>query len=111
MAMDCRHILGSVADSPAGGQRGAKLTLSFTLPNVEIGKLKGNGITASINGAVLKTEKYETPGSYVFTSDVPTSVLQADTVKVDFALDKTMRPDGDKRELGIIANSVGISSR
>ena len=34
-------------------------------------------------------------------------MLTGESVKVDFALDKTMRPDGDKRELGVIANFRG----
>jgi hypothetical protein len=98
--------------TPSGaGQRGATLTVAFSLPDVEIQKLKDNGITASINGALVKSEKYETGGSYVFSADVPAALLSADSVKVDFALDRTMRADGDKRDLGIIANSVSISSR
>jgi hypothetical protein len=96
---------------PAAGQRGATLTVSLSIPDGVIQKLKGNGITASINGTVLKSEKYDTPGSYVFSADVLASMLTADSVRVDFTVDKTMRPDGDKRDLGIIANSVGISTR
>jgi hypothetical protein len=32
-------------------------------------------------------------------------------VKVDFALDKTMRPSGDARDLGVIAISVGLAGK
>jgi hypothetical protein len=42
---------------------------------------------------------------------MPASLLTGESVKVDFAVDKTMRPDGDKRDLAIIANSVGISPK
>jgi hypothetical protein len=96
---------------PTAAQRGATLSLGFTLPDAVIGKLKDNGITASINGTALKSEKYDAAGSYVFSADVPASTLAAESVKVDFALDKSLPPGVDKRELGIIATSVGISPK
>ena len=68
-------------------------------------------LAASINGTELKSEHYDTPGPYVFNADVPASLLTGESIKVDFSVDKTMRPDGDKRELAIIANSVGITPK
>jgi hypothetical protein len=96
---------------PGAGQRGATLTVSLSIPDGVIQKLKDDGITASINGTALKSEKYNMPGPYVFSADVPAAMLTADSVKVDFTVDRTMRPDGDKRDLGIIANSVNITSK
>ena len=96
---------------PGAGQRGATLALSLAIPDGVIQKLKDDGLTASVNGIALKSEKYNMPGSYVFSTDVPASMLTADSVKVDFTVDRTMRPDGDKRDLGIIVNSVSISPR
>ena len=60
----------------------------------------------------MKSQAYDTPGPYIFTADVPASLLTGESVTVDFAVDKTMRPDGgDKRDLAIIANSVGLSPK
>jgi hypothetical protein len=96
---------------PAAAQLGGALTLELTIPEVVIRKLRNITITASINGAALKSAEFESPGPYVFAADVPASMLTADSVKVDFALDKSVPPGADKRELGIIAKSVSISPR
>ncbi len=95
----------------AAAQSGATLTLSLTVPDAVIRKLGTIALNASINGTTLTSVEYNAAGSYVFNADVPASMLTAESVKVDFALDKTMRPDGDQRVLGIIANSVAIASR
>jgi hypothetical protein len=96
---------------PAAAQSGATLTLSLTVPDSVIRKLGTIALNASINGTTLTSVEYNAAGSYVFNADVPASMLTAESVKIDFALDKTMRPEGDQRVLGIIANSVAIASR
>ena len=93
---------------PPAAQNGATVTLSFTLPDATIRKLRSIRLAASVNGMELKSQEYKAPGAWMFSADIPASLLKAESVKVDFVLDKTMRPEGDKRDLGIIANSVGI---
>ncbi len=51
------------------------------------------------------------PESNIFTADIPPALLTGESVTVDFALDKTIPPDVDKRVLGVVATSVGISSK
>jgi len=97
--------------TPPAAQSGAILAFSFTIPDVIVQKLGKIRITASIGGMELKSAEYGTPGSYVFSADVPASLLTAESVKVDFFLNKTMRPDGDARVLGVVANSVSIAPR
>jgi hypothetical protein len=92
-------------------QRGGTVSFDFTIPDVVIQHSKDITLTASINGMMLKSAEYKAAGAETFTADVPTSMLTADSVKVDFALDKTLPPSVDKRELGVIATSVGISSK
>ncbi|HEY3824761.1 MAG TPA: hypothetical protein VGL82_09390 [Bryobacteraceae bacterium] len=96
---------------PGAGQRGATLTVALTISDVVIGKLTDNQLTASINGTTLQSQKYDMPGSYFFSADIPPSMLTADSIKVDFIVDKTMRVDGDKRDLGFIVKSVSIDSK
>ena len=93
---------------PAARQSGATLSFSFTLPDVVIQKDKNLTLAASINGMALKSVAYNAPGTQVFSADVPASALAADNVTIDFALDKTMQPQGDQRQLGVIAISVGL---
>lgn len=97
---------------PAGADRGALLTLTFNLPSVIIGQLKPVTLTASVNGRVLKSDVYTAPGQYDFTAPVPPDLLTADSLKVDFALDKALPPSGaDRRELGMIVSSVGLAAQ
>lgn len=95
----------------AAAQRGATLSFSFTVPDIVIQKLRNITLTASINGMTLSSADYNKAGPFVFSTEVPASLLPAETVKIDFALDKSLPPEIDKRELGIIASSVGISAR
>ena len=97
--------------TPLATQNGATLTLSLTIPDVIVQKLKSIRVTASINGTELKSQQYDTAGPYTLNADVPASLLKGESIKVDFAVDKTMRPDGDARDLGIIANSVAITPK
>ena len=98
--------------TPAGAaQRGATVSFDFTIPEVVIQHSKTIALTASVNGMVLKTADYKAAGAETFTADVPATALTSDSVKVDFALDKTLPPSVDKRDLGVIATSVGIVSK
>jgi hypothetical protein len=98
--------------TPLAAQNGAAVTLSFTIPDVIVQKLKNIKLTASIAGMELKSQQYDTPGPYIFSADVPASLLTGESVNVDFAVDKTLRPDGgDKRDLAIIVNSVALSPK
>jgi hypothetical protein len=96
---------------PGTAAQGGIVTFSFTLPDVSMQKLKTITITASVNGTKLNSVEYDKPGANTFTADVPPALLTGDSVRVDFALDKSIPPDVDKRELGVVATSIGISSR
>jgi hypothetical protein len=92
-------------------QKGAKLTLKLTVPDVTIEKLKGVSLSANVAGAALPPESYTTPGEYLYVRDVPASALVGDSVRVDFQLDKAIPPaGGDLRELGIIAFQIGLEA-
>ena len=96
---------------PAAAQNGATLTLAFTIPDGVIEKLKNITLTASVNGMALQSIKYEKPGPDAYTVGIPAALLAGDSVRIDFALDKSVPPGVDKRELGIVASSVGLSPK
>jgi hypothetical protein len=96
---------------PAAAQGGGALSLAFSVPDLVIRKLNNVTITASINGMPLRSAEFKAAGSYIFSADVPASMLTTESVKVDFALDKNLPPGVDSRELGIIATSVALSPR
>lgn len=97
--------------APLVAQNGATVSLSFTLPEAAVQKAKTIKLSAAINGMELKSQEFDTAGPYVFTADVPASLLSGPSVKVDFTVDKTFRPAGDARDLGIIANSVTLNPK
>lgn len=96
---------------PGAAQGGATVTFAFTIPDIIVQKLGPISLTAMVNGMVLKTEQYEKPGTATFAADLLPAMLTTDSVKVDFVLDKSLPPGTDKRELGVIATSVGISPK
>jgi hypothetical protein len=95
---------------PGAAQSGATLTLAFTVPEGLLEKFGNVTVTGYIHGAALKPAKYLKAGPDVYSANIPASLLAGDSIRIDFALDKSMPPGVDKRELGIIAGSVGLSS-
>lgn len=96
---------------PAAAQNGAVLTLMFNASDAVLKKVGTITLRSSINGTALKPETYTAPGAYEYSVDVPAALLAGESVKVDFALDKSLPPDVDKRELGVIATSVGLTGK
>jgi hypothetical protein len=96
---------------PGAAAQGGMLAFAFSIPDVSLQKLKSISLTASVNGTKLKSATYDMPGANSFSADVPAALLTGDSVRVDFALDKTVPPGVDKRELGVVATSIGISGK
>lgn len=93
-------------------QQGAVLELHLTVPKNSIDKLGSLSLSATVGGAALASETYSKSGDYTYRRDVPGNLLAGETVRVDFQLDKALPPgDVDKRELGIVASSVGLVPR
>lgn len=97
---------------PVGAsQKGATLTLAFTIPEVIEQKVGGFSLAATSGGELLKRERYSKAGAYTFTADVPAAVLGKDAVTFEFEMDKALPPTAaDRRELGIIVASAGLES-
>jgi hypothetical protein len=96
---------------PSGATQGGVVTLAFSLPDVAIQRRKSVAISASVNGTALNSTKYDKPGANIFKADVPAALLTGESVRVDFTLDKRIPTDVDKRNLGVVAISVAISSK
>jgi hypothetical protein len=92
-------------------QKGAKLTFKLTIPDVVIQNLKTISLSATAAGSALAPETYTTPGDFIYVRDLPPSLMSGDAVRIDFQLDKSMRPGGgDIRELGVIAFNIGLEA-
>ena len=93
-------------------ERGGTLNLKFLYPEPVFQKLGTVTLTAVSGTKKLRTETYPAAGPYTFTADLPPELLNKDSVTVDFVLDKSLPPGAtEKRELGIIATSVGLEVR
>jgi hypothetical protein len=58
---------------------------------------------------MLAPQVYAAAGSHVYSRTLDSSAPSAESVRVDFTLDKALAPSpGDARELGIIVSSVGF---
>ena len=98
--------------TPRGAaRRGATLTLKLTIPETALQNSGKVTLTASLDGMTLLSSTWDKPDAYTFTTDIPASMLPTDSVKIDFALDKTFHAPNDARELGIVVTSVGLSAK
>jgi hypothetical protein len=96
---------------PSAASAGAILTFELSIPEVAIQKLGDVTLTASINGVELQSARYDKAGPFAFTADVPPSMCAAQSVKVDFSLNKTFHAGADSRDLGIVASSLRLAGR
>ncbi len=96
---------------PAGAKtRGGVLLMKLTVPPPVTEKVGPVTLSASILGTPLPAETWSAPGDYTYRREIPAGLLQEDSVQVNFQLDKAMPPTAvDRRELGIVVLSVGIS--
>ena len=102
-------VLRPPIGSPANG---ATLNFSFTVPDVVITRLHSVTLCAFIQTTRLAPETYQTSGKVTYIRDVPASLLSGVTVRVDFELNRAMFPgQGDTRELGVIADRVGLEAK
>lgn len=97
---------------PAAARRGAILRFHFSLPDSVLSRLKQVTLSASTQGTRLAPETYHRVGPAVYQRDVPAALLAGDSVRFDFSLDKALPAgDFDPRELGVIADHVGLETR
>jgi hypothetical protein len=90
--------------------RGAVLLLRFSVPDAVMTQRKEITLSAVIEGVPLPPEKITTPGAHEFRRDVPAEVVKGKrAATVDFTVDPFTPPgEADERELGIIAETVGL---
>lgn len=92
--------------------QGAVLDLGISVPGGVIQKLHNVALSATINGTALPPETYSKEGQAEYKRDLAPNLLNGDSVRIDFHLDKAMPPaNGDMRQLGVIARSVALEAK
>jgi hypothetical protein len=99
--------------TPAGAaQNGGVLDLSFSIPKGNIDKLHSITLGAAVGGTELDPATFTKDGAFKFKREIPASLLSGNTVRIDFHLDKTIKPGGaDQRDLGVVAQKVELSAK
>jgi|HubBroStandDraft_1064217.scaffolds.fasta_scaffold00862_11 hypothetical protein len=91
---------------------GAVLQLKFAVPDGVLAKMKSVSLSAYVNGTALTPETYTQAGQFIYSRDVPSSLLAGDVARVDFSLDKTVPPSAaDRRELGVVVSLIGFQPK
>ncbi len=89
--------------------KNSTLEFKFSLPQVVVDQRGALTLAAEINGSKLPSQTYSKAGEYVYSAPVGAGVLKA-TNTVEFSTDKKIGPAaGDKRELALVAVSVGFT--
>jgi hypothetical protein len=97
---------------PAAERGGAILRFRFSLPEKVLSQLKQLTLSVSVQGTRLAPETYRRAGPAIYQRNVPAALLAGNSVRIDFSLDKALPAgDFDPRELGVIANQVGLETR
>jgi hypothetical protein len=106
------HFSVQLGTPPGANTNGAVLKLAVSIPQPLIDRVKTTTLTAEINGTRLSPETFTQPGTFTFVRDVPAKLLDDDSVRVNFTLDRFL-PAGaiDARELGLVVTSVGFQPR
>jgi hypothetical protein len=94
-------------------EKGAVLKMQLAVPQPVIAQLRAISLSATVNGHLLPPETYTKPGPYTYKRDVEAGLLAGESAKVEFELDKAVPPvmGGDLRELGIVAQSIGLEPK
>ena len=108
-----RTFSATLKPPPTAARKGAVLLLRFGIPGPSINVLRSIHVSAVVNGVALAPEEYVKAGEFDYVRDVPASAFRGGgNATVDFALDKVLPPFGsERRELGVIANSIGFEAK
>ena len=97
---------------PGGSEKGAVLSVKFSIPEPVFAQLKEITLSAEIKGTKLPPEKYNEAGGHSYEREVDAKLLTGDSVTVNFALDKFLPSSAaDRRELGLVVSAVGLESK
>ena len=93
--------------------RGARLRAEFTVPAAML-EHTGGAMTlyAAVGGTALPQVTWRSPGEQVYEADLPASVLNRQSVAVEFTLNRFAQAGAlDERELGLICRRFALPAR
>jgi 4-amino-4-deoxy-L-arabinose transferase-like glycosyltransferase len=90
---------------------GVRLAMQLYIPAVAIQRLGHVTLRARVGGQALRPETWSQPGGYAYCRDLDAAQTAAGPIQVDFALDKSIPPGPDPRELGIVVTEISLEPR
>jgi hypothetical protein len=97
---------------PGAAGKGAILLLRFGIPGPSIDALHLIQLSAVVNGVALAPQDYVKAGEFDYVRDVPASAFRGGNATVDFGLDKALPPGPlERRELGVVVNTIGFEAK
>jgi tRNA (mo5U34)-methyltransferase len=79
------------------------LSLEFYLPKEHLAKLGPVSLSVAVNGNALPGQTYTSHGDHTYARKIPPGLVDAASLRLDFALDKALAPTArDARELGVV---------
>ncbi|MBE7544206.1 MAG: hypothetical protein M9913_11990 [Bryobacteraceae bacterium] len=98
---------------PPGGaaQAGARLQMTFTIPEAAAEALAGLEIRATVSGVPLEPFRAAAgAGEQVYQALAPKEAVAGDAVTVEFELSRYLAPGTlDGRELGVVVSHIGFT--
>jgi hypothetical protein len=104
-----REFAVTLRSPPKRWTAGARLALELYIPDTVIQKLGAITLTARAGDRRLAPEVFSRPGRYTYVRVLDATMLQGETTRIDFWLDKALAPSmTDGRELGVIVSSASL---
>ena len=100
----------ALAITPPAGKDTTSLVFEFTLPIEVTRTIPAINLTARVNGVEVGHKRFEKEGRHAFSAPVEASLLHAgQPAEIEFELDRSVRDEGNHRELGVIAMNVALT--
>jgi len=103
------HFSATLRPPEDSSLNGAMLELKGDVPSAVLKRLGPISLSATINGHTLNSETFSRAGAFIYSREVPASVLSDPSARVDFTVDKALPPSSqDARELALVVTSIGL---
>jgi hypothetical protein len=106
-----KHCVLLIALPAEAARAGAVFRFKFTIPEPAAARYGSQTISAKIGSTLLAEQHFDTAGDYEFCADIPAEALSGDLLRLELALGKSFVPEGDGRELGVIAERATLEAK
>jgi hypothetical protein len=91
-------------------KKGGRLKVELAYPDAAFQKLGPATLRASADGLALEPQTYQAAGQSTYERDIPPSALGAETITIDFSLDKFLNAGQvEERELGFVVSVFALT--